>query len=826
MGLLDLIGHKYPFTDFHELNLEDFSSGNKLIFANPLQHELTKTYAKNTIVVDSVSGTAYLSLDAVPVGVQLDNADYWLPVFDFEGYVTRANQNFTDNYFSGTDRTPIPLAVGDWLVLDDVLYKVAVAMAADDLFIIGTNIVHFTVEQFLKDFISSVNQTLTNWYNQMTGTINQYKNDIDASELAYRNQLAQDIANTTASLQAQLDAAISGATVDSEVINARIGADNVTYPTLGDAIRTQVANIWTVRNNLVDFMGSYKTEYALDHGFYNASGVFVSSEAWRGTPKISTTKLPHINKLPCWGAWIWKDGNFVGTYEYADWATMPDFDTIAIAYYPSSMFPASDSVFMYSDDDFHNALYNMEQDDLNTFNLNYETEVSLLPGYYNSLGVYTANPQFRSTQKIKTSKIPEDISPVYSYCVWLGDEYRGEYQDPSLVPDFDTIALIHYPANTTPEDKTLLRAKGNIYNKIDSNENSIDSIVASLNDNPDYVDFGWTYGTDLLVGNLVPSRLHTIKFDLDHDITMEVSEDYRLYGFYVYADDSTSNVGYGHKLTFSAGVAPYGYATIMYENTPTISPYKIEECRFRSTANKYLVISDKTGFNTSIPFYTLGDSIPHGAYLSDPTNEAFGYVIADWLNLTYTDYSVNGASVVKPNGATSILYQVTQNISNFKGVILISIGHNDWLFNVPLGNVSAIKSAAFNTLTPPPTTYDPDYTFAEGFRYTIEDLKSRNPDAIIICMTRLNQPALIGPNSISLEVTDYDNAIIELSNAVSVQTVDISQCGIPIYNSSTYFNPSGSPDGAHPNAYGHKMLARYLLDTIKESVLAQSEYLI
>lgn len=255
MGLLDLIGHKYPFTDFHELNLdwcitailqlqkafEDFSAGNKIVFANPLQHDLTKTYAKNTIVVDPVSGTAYLSLDVVPVGVQLDNTDYWLPVFDFASYVTRANQNFTDNYFSGTDRTPIPLVVGDWVVLDDVLYKVTAAMAADDLFIIGTNIVHFTVEQFLKDFITSVNQTINDWHNQMVGLINQYKNDIDTSEYNYRMQLAGDIANTTSSLQAQLDAAISGATVDSEVINARVGWDNTTYNTLRDSIVGQMA---------------------------------------------------------------------------------------------------------------------------------------------------------------------------------------------------------------------------------------------------------------------------------------------------------------------------------------------------------------------------------------------------------------------------------------------------------------------------------------------------------------------------------------------------------------------------------------------------------
>lgn len=332
MGLLDLFGHKYPFTDFHELNLdwcitailqlqkafEDFSAGNKLIFANPLQHDLTKTYAKNTIVVDSVSGTAYLSLDAVPVGVQLTNADYWLPVFDFAGYVTRANQNFTDNYFSGTDRTPIALAVGDWVVLDDVLYKVAVAMAADDLFIIGTNIVHFTVEQFLKDFITSVNNTLAAY----SLTIQQYKNDIDASELAYRQQLAQDIADTTASLQAQLDAAISGATVDSEVINARVGFDGTTYPTLGDAIRSQVGILDTMHkmtdllstvfpavweqgsldastgvptvsanrirtqfidvNSYTEALVSADNAYKFVMFFYDSSKTFISMDSWQG----------------------------------------------------------------------------------------------------------------------------------------------------------------------------------------------------------------------------------------------------------------------------------------------------------------------------------------------------------------------------------------------------------------------------------------------------------------------------------------------------------------------------------------------------------------
>ena len=231
----------YPYTDFHELNLDfllrsmeelkkafaSFTASNSLIFAEPLLHDLSKSYAKNTIVLDS-DGNAYISLQAVPVGVQLSDSSYWLMVFNFEEYTEKANKNFTVNYLRDTTRAPQAYAVGDWIVLDDVLYTVTQAIAADELFEVGVNIEHFTVEQFLKDFSTSIVQT-----------VNQYKNDIDASELLYRQQLAGDIANTTASLQAQLEQAIAGVTVDSEVIDARVGWDGEAYSTLGNGNRYQ-----------------------------------------------------------------------------------------------------------------------------------------------------------------------------------------------------------------------------------------------------------------------------------------------------------------------------------------------------------------------------------------------------------------------------------------------------------------------------------------------------------------------------------------------------------------------------------------------------------
>ena len=296
MGLFD----HFPYTNVHELNLdwilsmmkaleaewEAFTAGNSLTFADPMLHDISKSYAKNTIVLDA-NGNAYVSLQAVPVGVGLQNENYWLMVFDYEAFLEKVNKNFTARYYRDQYRATAAIAIGDWLTVDDVLYKATAAIAVDDVLEDGVNITHFTLEDFIKAFITSVNQTLNNWYIQMTGTINQYKNDIDASELLYRQQLAQDIANTTSTLQAQLDQAISGATVDSEVILARIGRDGVVYSTLGDAITDQLDNLYSQleQSGLI----VVPTFTPIDGYFINRDGNVVSGASFQVSPAIPIT---------------------------------------------------------------------------------------------------------------------------------------------------------------------------------------------------------------------------------------------------------------------------------------------------------------------------------------------------------------------------------------------------------------------------------------------------------------------------------------------------------------------------------------------------------
>ena len=331
MGLFD----HFPYTNVHELNLdwilsmmkaleaewEAFTAGNSLQFADPMLHDISKTYAKNTIVLDG-NGNAYVSLQAIPVGVGLQNGDYWLMVFDYEAFIEKVNKNFTANYYRGSYRATAAMAIGDWLTVDDVLYKATAAIAVDDILEDGVNITHFTMEDFIKAFMQSANQL-----------IQQYKNDIDASELLYRQQLAQDIANTTASLQAQLNLAISGATVDSEVINARLGADGVTYPTLGDAMRTQIGRLIDASLQYDDIHSSIN---ALDH----------AAEIMRG--KYVSYSSGNIGDAPDYTAFYMIPVKPNAIY----WNILNNFNNAHVAFYDYYGSYVSGILKNYSDDDF------------------------------------------------------------------------------------------------------------------------------------------------------------------------------------------------------------------------------------------------------------------------------------------------------------------------------------------------------------------------------------------------------------------------------------------------------------------------------------------
>lgn len=306
MGLFD----HFPYTNFHELNLdwllnamkelastvENFIQEESIKFADPIGWVITKQYAKNTIVLDN-QGTAFLSKKPVPAGIQLSNEDYWLKIFDFINYQETFNKNITFNVEMNTTQATAAYNVGDWLLWDNVLYEVTQNIAINDDLLVDTNIVHFTIEELLKRFMDDVN-----------ALIQQYKNDIDGSELQF-----------TTNLQNQFDQLVSSVTVDSEVINARLDIQNNNHANLRQSILTQIE---LACNTLRDAMTTVTINW--ENGYLNGSGAAVVSSNWKVSQFINVLDFVNIsgtftaNTGNLHFAYYDRYGGYLGGSEYGD----------------------------------------------------------------------------------------------------------------------------------------------------------------------------------------------------------------------------------------------------------------------------------------------------------------------------------------------------------------------------------------------------------------------------------------------------------------------------------------------------------------------------
>ena len=93
---------------------------------------------------------------------------------------------------------------------------------------------------------------------------------ISASDAAHSaEQAVIDVAEVIAPMQAQLDEAIAGVTVDSEVINARVDEDGTTYETLGQRLNTEFTD---VKNDLSQLIVSMPLAWE-SGGLYAATGL-------------------------------------------------------------------------------------------------------------------------------------------------------------------------------------------------------------------------------------------------------------------------------------------------------------------------------------------------------------------------------------------------------------------------------------------------------------------------------------------------------------------------------------------------------------------------
>lgn len=175
--------HGAPYTNVHDLNLDwiikaltdidrrlaNFVSLNTIKYADPIKWNITSQYAQNTLVLDPQDGTAYLSVQPVPQGVQITNADYWTPVFTLQNFIDPLKAAITaapqqENGQAATEQLP----ANSVFFVGDILCTNPKVIPKTSLVVIGTNCVEVSV----VDLISRLFSTPTAWYRASDTSIN------------------------------------------------------------------------------------------------------------------------------------------------------------------------------------------------------------------------------------------------------------------------------------------------------------------------------------------------------------------------------------------------------------------------------------------------------------------------------------------------------------------------------------------------------------------------------------------------------------------------------------------------------------------------------
>lgn len=135
--------------------MQQYIETSSISYADPIQWDITKQYPRNTVVV-TVNGDGYLSTQPVPIGIDIDNEDYWTKIGNFSELWGSVKLAITPIDEGLKTTASASRSVNDLVWLNNNLYVITKAMDAGTRYIEGTNCKKTDIGEQLNDLNTKV----------------------------------------------------------------------------------------------------------------------------------------------------------------------------------------------------------------------------------------------------------------------------------------------------------------------------------------------------------------------------------------------------------------------------------------------------------------------------------------------------------------------------------------------------------------------------------------------------------------------------------------------------------------------------------------------
>lgn len=186
--------------------MQQYIETNSISYADPIQWDITKQYPRNTVVV-TVNGDGYLSTQPVPIGIDIDNEDYWTKIGNFSELWGSVKLAITPVDEKLKTTASAARAVNDLVWLNNDLYVITKAMDAGTRYIEGTNCKKTDIGEQLNDLNTKVDSNKSS----VDNSIEQINTNIENINTNLNKKIDKDtVGNLDQTVGGNMNQTVSG----------------------------------------------------------------------------------------------------------------------------------------------------------------------------------------------------------------------------------------------------------------------------------------------------------------------------------------------------------------------------------------------------------------------------------------------------------------------------------------------------------------------------------------------------------------------------------------------------------------------------------------